>query len=78
PDGAVVIDIRSFDEQEAKPLVLKNNEVKHIPFFKLANQLRVLDAKTEYFLYCEKGVMSQLQALLLLEQGHSNVQVYKP
>jgi adenylyl- and sulfurtransferase ThiI len=42
------------------------------------NQLSRLDRGQFYYLYCVKGVMSQLQALLLREQGYKNVHVYRP
>ncbi|RUO58762.1 tRNA uracil 4-sulfurtransferase ThiI [Pseudidiomarina insulisalsae] len=76
----VIVDIRSSDEQEAKPLVLDNAEipVEHIPFFKLGTAFAELDPDKHYLLYCEKGVMSKLQALYLQDQGYTNVGVYQP
>ena len=53
-------------------------EVKTIPFFKLATQFADLDKSKTYLLYCDRGVMSKLQALYLIEQGHHNVKVYRP
>ena len=78
PADAVVLDIRSPDEQEDKPLMLPNVKVKHVPFFKLASEFPSFAQDKAYFLYCERGVMSQLQALLLHEQGYTQVQVYRP
>jgi thiamine biosynthesis protein ThiI len=75
---SVVIDIRAPEEQDLKPLVLTNIENLHIPFYKLATQFANLAPNKQYYLYCERGVMSQLQALLLHEQGYVNVQVYRP
>jgi thiamine biosynthesis protein ThiI len=77
PADAVVIDIRPADETEDKPLRLDSHQVIELPFFKLANGFAQLDQQQQYFLYCERGVMSRLQALLLAEQGHQNVGVYK-
>lgn len=76
----VIVDIRSADEQEAKPLAEAEVgvEVKHIPFFKLATAFAELNKEKHYLLYCEKGVMSKLQALYLQEQGYDNVGVYQP
>ncbi|NIG62190.1 MAG: tRNA 4-thiouridine(8) synthase ThiI [Serratia symbiotica] len=74
----VIIDIRSNDEQEDKPLQLAQVEVKPLPFYKLGSQFCTLDQSKTYLLYCERGVMSRLQALYLLEQGYSNVKVYRP
>lgn len=78
--GEVIIDIRSQDEQEAKPLdaVALDVEVQAIPFFKLATAFAELDSSKHYLLYCEKGVMSKLQALYLQEQGYENIGVYQP
>ncbi|MGF1844454.1 tRNA 4-thiouridine(8) synthase ThiI [Vibrio clamense] len=77
-DNAVVLDIRSAEEEEASPLELDSVEVKHLPFFKLATQFGDLDQSKTYLLYCDRGVMSRLQALYLQEQGFSNVKVYRP
>lgn len=73
----MIIDIRSADEQEDKPLEIDNIEVKPIPFYKLATQYGDLDQSKHYLLYCERGVMSKLQALYLLEQGFTNVSVFR-
>jgi tRNA uracil 4-sulfurtransferase len=43
-----------------------------------ATQFGDLDQSKTYLLYCERGVMSRLQALYLLEQGFNNVKVYRP
>lgn len=78
PDQAVVIDIRSPEEEEENPLVLDQVEVKHLPFYKLATQFGDLDMSREYLLYCDHGVMSKLQALYLIDNGYKNVKVYRP
>ncbi|MCC2614733.1 tRNA 4-thiouridine(8) synthase ThiI [Aestuariibacter halophilus] len=78
PADAVVIDVRAPEEEESKPLELDNNEVVHIPFFRLATRFADLPQDKTYYLYCEKGVMSKLQALLLHEQGYPNVNIYRP
>ena len=75
---AIVLDIRSVEEQEDNPLVIDDVEVKHLPFFKLGTQFGDLDQSKMYLLYCDRGVMSRLQALYLQEQGFSNVKVYRP
>jgi thiamine biosynthesis protein ThiI len=75
---AVVLDIRSPEEEENKPLELGDVTVKHIPFYKLSTQFGDLDKTKQYLLYCDRGVMSQLQALYLHEQGFINVKVYRP
>lgn len=77
PADAVVLDIRSADETEHKPLRLDTHQVIELPFFKLANGFAQLDQQQQYYLFCDRGVMSRLQALLLAEQGYQNVGVYK-
>ncbi|PXW21395.1 tRNA uracil 4-sulfurtransferase ThiI [Pantoea sp. JKS000250] len=77
-DNDVVLDIRSIDEQEEKPLTLNATEVKSLPFYKLSTQFGDLDQNRTWLLYCDRGVMSRLQALYLHEQGFKNVKVYRP
>lgn len=78
PDNAIVLDIRATDETEAKPLQLQTHQVLEIPFFRLATKFPELDQTQQYYCYCERGVMSRLQALLLQEMGYQNVAVYRP
>ncbi|MGY8878623.1 MAG: thiazole biosynthesis protein, partial [Pseudoalteromonas sp.] len=78
PAGSVVIDIRSPEEEEAAPLAIDGVEVVHLPFFRLATKFGDLPKDTDYYLYCDRGVMSQLQALMLHEQGFETVKVYRP
>lgn len=73
----IIIDIRSPDEQEDRPLEIENVTIKTIPFYKLATQFADLDQSKNYLLYCERGVMSKLQALYLQENGFNNIQVFK-
>ncbi|MCM2680548.1 tRNA uracil 4-sulfurtransferase ThiI [Echinimonas agarilytica] len=73
-----VIDVRSDEEVEASPLELNNAFVEHIPFFKLNSEFPKLDANTDYYLYCDRGVMSRLQAIHLNEAGFANAKVYRP
>ncbi|MDE2419630.1 MAG: tRNA 4-thiouridine(8) synthase ThiI [Gammaproteobacteria bacterium] len=73
----IVLDIRSNDEQDDKPLVIDGFEVKSLPFYKLSSHFGTLDQDRSYLLYCERGVMSRLQALYLKEQGYNNVKVYR-
>ncbi|MGF1747554.1 MULTISPECIES: tRNA uracil 4-sulfurtransferase ThiI [Vibrio] len=77
-EHAIVLDIRSADEEEESPLEIEGVEVKHLPFFKLGTQFGDLDQTKTYLLYCDRGVMSRLQALYLQEQGFANVKVYRP
>ncbi|MGB9096473.1 tRNA uracil 4-sulfurtransferase ThiI [Erwinia sp.] len=77
PDD-MVLDIRSADEQDDRPLELEGVEVKCLPFYKLSTQFGNLDQSKTWLLYCDRGVMSRLQALYLHEQGFKNVKVYRP
>ncbi|MEI6860464.1 MAG: tRNA uracil 4-sulfurtransferase ThiI [Shewanella sp.] len=74
----VIIDVRSPEEEERDPLKVIGVEVKTIPFFKLATSFADLGKDKTYLLYCDRGVMSKLQALYLQEQGYANVKVYRP
>ena len=76
--GEIIIDIRAPEEEEQSPLEIIGVEVKVIPFFKLATKFTDLDKSNTYLLYCDRGVMSKLQALYLQEQGYENVKVYRP
>ncbi len=78
PADAVVLDIRSPEETELKPLTVAGHSVIELPFFRLASQFGNLDQSRQYYCYCERGVMSRLQAVVLQEQGFNNVAVYRP
>ncbi|MFT5520831.1 MAG: thiamine biosynthesis protein ThiI [Enterobacterales bacterium] len=73
----VIIDIRHAHEEEASPLHLTNNEIIKIPFFALARKVTELDKDKRYLLYCDRGVMSQLQASQLADSGYDNILVYR-
>ncbi|GAA5139024.1 tRNA uracil 4-sulfurtransferase ThiI [Thalassotalea piscium] len=73
----IVVDIRSPEEEDENPLIIDGIEVKHIPFYKLSTQFGDLDNSKQYLLYCDKGVMSKLQALYLIDNGFTNVKVYR-
>ncbi|WP_024549849.1 tRNA uracil 4-sulfurtransferase ThiI [Siccibacter turicensis] len=77
PNDAI-LDIRSIDEQDDKPLVVEGVEVVSLPFYKLSTKFGDLDQSKTWLLWCERGVMSRLQALYLHEQGFKNVKVYRP
>ncbi|XPF96220.1 tRNA uracil 4-sulfurtransferase ThiI [Colwellia sp. RE-S-Sl-9] len=77
-ESAIVVDIRSPEEEDNNPLELDKVEVIHIPFYKLATKFGDLAKDKDYFLYCDQGVMSKLQALYLLDNGFTNVKVYRP
>ncbi|XOV77361.1 MAG: tRNA uracil 4-sulfurtransferase ThiI [Aestuariibacter sp.] len=78
PEDAVVLDIRSPVEAEHKPLDLGNRDVRHIPFYQLAGQSDSLQKEEQYYLYCDRGVMSRMQALILIEKGFPNIKVFRP
>jgi len=76
--GQVVIDIRHPDEEETRPLHIDGTEILKLPFYGLNKQFAGLDTSKQYFLYCQKGVMSQLHAANLKDAGFTNVGVYRP
>lgn len=77
--GQVVIDIRHPDEESLMPLVVPEGvTLQKIPFYTLNKHFGQLDMAVQYWLYCEKGVMSQLHAANLKAAGHLNVGVYRP
>lgn len=77
PEGAAVIDIRHPDEEALKPLKLAADVLK-IPFYTLNNALAQLEPEKRYYLYCEKGIMSQLHASHLADDGLTHIGVYRP
>ena len=72
----VILDIRSPEETDENPLKLENQQVVLMPFYKLSSRFGELDQNKNYVLYCERGVMSKLQALYLKENGFTNVKVF--
>ena len=77
-ENQIVVDIRAPHEQEKKPLNMPGCEIQAIPFFELGRAAEEFSAEREYLLYCDKGVMSQMQAQQLQERGFSNIKVYRP
>lgn len=74
----ILIDIRHPDEEEANPLKLDGITILKIPFYGLNNKFPTLEQNAQYYLYCQKGVMSQLHAANLKDAGYLNVGVYRP
>jgi len=72
----IIIDIRHPHELALTPLKLTGNEVLAIPFFKLESYSE-LNKDSTYLLYCDKGVMSQMQAEDLSAKGYK-VKIYQP
>ncbi len=78
PPGDVIVDIRHPTEEEIKPFRMPGREVMTIPFYQLRTRFPELDKHRQYLLYCDRGVMSQLHAMHLREEGYENVGVYSP
>lgn len=76
-ENDVILDIRSPEETEESPFTLEGVTVEVLPFYKLSSQFGSLDQSKQYLLYCQRGVMSKLQALYLKENGFSNVKVFR-
>jgi thiamine biosynthesis protein ThiI len=49
-----------------------------MPFYQLHKRYSELDPQQHYLLYCERGVMSQLQAQFLYTQRFQRIAVFKP
>jgi thiamine biosynthesis protein ThiI len=77
PD-AVIVDVRHPFEALRVPLRAGSVRVENIPFYELQTKFAQLDQQRTYLLYCDKGVMSKLHAAHLVEQGFSNIKVYRP
>ncbi len=77
-DDDVIIDVREPYTVKKSPLEIKGREVIQIPFYDVNNKFKNLDQSKNYILYCDKGVMSKLYWLYLIEKGFKNVAVYKP
>ncbi|OOR98671.1 tRNA 4-thiouridine(8) synthase ThiI [Canicola haemoglobinophilus] len=75
-DKDVILDIRSPEETDDKPLEIEGRDVVLMPFYKLSSHFADLDQSKNYVLYCERGVMSKLQALYLNDKGFKNVRVF--
>ena len=73
----VILDIRSPEETDEAPFKLEGVEVKELPFYKLSSEFTELDQSKNYLLYCQRGVMSKLQALYLKENGFNNIKVFR-
>ena len=74
-ENVIFIKLKSEDD---KPLKVEGVDVVSLPFYKLSTKFGDLDQSKTWLLWCERGVMSRLQALYLREQGFENVKVYRP
>ena len=77
PAGSVILDIRHPDEEQRKPLAWPGAVVQTLPFYQLHKRHTELDRQTHYLLYCERGVMSRLQAEFLRGQDFPHISVFQ-
>ncbi len=75
-EGEILIDVRHPADADAQPLSLHSNQLLCIPFFSLEQQIEDLDRQKTYLLYCDKGIMSRLQAQLMRDRGFEQVAVF--
>lgn len=82
--GDVIIDVRPDAQSGALAPQLRKHvgahsklNIQHIPYYRILTEFPKLDHSKNYFLYCDKGVMSGMQVAHLRERGFSNVQVYE-
>lgn len=69
----VIVDIRADEHRTPVPF-----ETLAIAFHKLKSEFKKLPQDKEYLLYCDKGVLSQLHAQYLRDEGHHNLKVFRP
>ena len=70
----IIIDIRSEED-----VLQHTNKVLKIPFYDLKKEFKKLSMDDNYLLYCQKGIMSQLHAQYLKDEGIApNIKVYRP
>jgi len=74
----IIIDVRHPNEEQRSSLDFSHNEILKIPFYKLSSEALKLNQDKRYLLYCDRGVMSQLQAAQLVSEGYKNFLVFKP
>lgn len=72
----VVIDIRTPDEIEDSPLDMEADVIE-TPFCRLGTNFSELDQTKTHLLYCQRGVMSGLQAMALKSKGFDNIKILK-
>jgi len=63
---------------EQKPLDIAAVEPINIPFFNFEQQLDSLDKASSYLLYCDKGIMSRIQAQVMREKGFNQIAIFTP
>ena len=73
----LIIDVRHPSEVEELPLPLDTSIILQIPFFTLLEKLHELNPSQNYLIYCDKGIMSRLQANILWEKGFHKVGILK-
>ena len=75
-DCGIVIDIRHPNDIEISPLSFGVKvKILNIPFYSLSSQFKSLESNQDYSLYCDKGMMSRMHAVHLMELGFNNVSV---
>ena len=75
-DCGIVIDIRHPNDIEISPLSFGVKvKILNIPFYSLSSQFKSLESSQDYSLYCDKGMMSRMHAVHLMELGFNNVSV---
>ncbi|WMY97492.1 MAG: hypothetical protein RA161_00150 [Arsenophonus sp.] len=72
-----ILDVRSTYDQKKNPLILKKTKIKLMPFYKIQSEYHQLSKEKSYLLYCEKGIMSRLQAFFLIEKGFKKIKILK-
>ncbi|MDD3793196.1 MAG: tRNA 4-thiouridine(8) synthase ThiI [Candidatus Gracilibacteria bacterium] len=74
----VVIDVREEQKSQENPLIIEGFDILKIPFFDLEFEFGKLDQTKTYLFYCNKGMISKNQAILLKSKGFNNIKIFKP
>ena len=76
----VIIDVRPPAQNHVLNSAFRKHRdlnITQIPYYHIANEFSKLDQSKNYYLYCDKGVMSAMQVEHLRAQGYRNVQVWQ-
>jgi thiamine biosynthesis protein ThiI len=77
--GDVLIDVRPDPHRSSLGPQLRKHpklSIQNIPYYRILSEFAELDQTKNYFLYCDKGVMSGMQVTHLRARGFNNVQVW--
>ncbi|NVP17760.1 tRNA 4-thiouridine(8) synthase ThiI [Candidatus Gracilibacteria bacterium] len=74
----IIIDVREEQKSQENPLIIEGFNILKLPFFDLEFEFPNLDQTKTYLFYCNKGMISKNQAILLKNKGFKNIKIFKP